>query len=366
MKKLFLFTLVFFLVIALILIAKPKKSSSEIIKIGFIGPLSGFGAAWGGEQRDAAEVAVNEINETGGVSGSKFQIIYEDGACDGKEAAGAAQKLVSIDKVEFLLTVCSAETLSVAPIAEEHNVIQIGVWSTNPQITGIGQYVFRNSYSDEAISRTLAEIMNKKYRKVAVITELTDYPVGLRDAFKKYFQGEIVEEGYPANSEDVRTQVTKVFAQKPEVIFVNPNTVQSGLSTLRQVNTLGFKGGLYGNFFGSSPEVVKAQEAQGMVFISDPDVPANDLKQKLWEKFQAKHGKTPDFEFAVGVTYDAVYMLKGAIEKAGIDTNAIKDYLHDLKDFNGVMGTYGFDEKGDAIGVLPSIKQIRNYTAVPY
>ncbi len=343
-----------------------EQEEEEVIKIGFIGPLSGFGAAWGIEQKNAIDIAVEEINNSGGIRGQKIEIIYEDGKCDGKEAATAAQKLINLDKVKILIPVCSAETLAVAPIAEENKVLVMAVWPTNPAVSEAGDYIFRNSYSDEDTARVMAETIEKKYSKVGIITELTDYPVGLRDAFKKYFKGEIIEEVYQPNSKDVRTQVLKLISQSTEAIVVNPNSPATGLAVLQQLNELKFEGGLYGNFFGSGSEVINAEEAQGMIFFADPVVEDSLIKARLFEKYQNEYNKKPDFEFAVAATYDAIYILKQAIEQVGVNPDKIRDYLYDLKDFQGALGVYGFNEKGDMIGVFPSVKQIINNEIIRY
>lgn len=345
-------------------IREPK--GEEVIKIGFIGPLSGFGAAWGIEQKNTIDIAVEEINNSGGINGQKIEVIYEDGKCDGKEASTAAQKLINLDKVKILIPVCSAETLAVAPIAEENKILVMAVWPTNPAVSEAGDYIFRNSYSDEDTARIMAETIGTNYQSVGIITELTDYPVGIRDTFKKYFEGQIIEEEYQPNSMDVRTQVMKLISQNPEAILVNPNSPTTGLAILKQLKELDFKGALYGNFFGSSSEVINAEEAQGMIFFADPVVEDSPIKAQLFTKYQNEYNKKPDFEFAVAATYDAIYILKQAIEQVGVNPDKIRDYLYNLKDFQGALGVYGFNEKGDMIGVFPSAKQIINNEVVRY
>ena len=71
------------------------KSQSNTIKIGFIGPLTGDVASWGVPARNGLEIATDDINAAGGVSGKKFNVIYEDGKCTGKDAVSAAQKLIN-------------------------------------------------------------------------------------------------------------------------------------------------------------------------------------------------------------------------------------------------------------------------------
>lgn len=368
MKKSFWIVLILVILLDVIVtLNRTPKPADQTIKIGFVGPLTGFGAAWGEEQKWAIDTAVAEINSSGGVKGSPIQIIYEDGKCDGKEAVTGAQKLISVDHVSLLFTVCGQESLSVAPIAEGNKVIQIALWSTHPGLSGAGQYVFRNSYSDDDTGRVTAEQIAKSNTKIAVISELAGFSQGLLDAFKRYYKGELSEEIYQPETKDFKALALNSIAKKPQAVLLNPNAPASGLSALKQLRQLGFKGPVFGNYFGGVNEVLQANEAQGMVFFTDPDVPDNSLRHALYTKYAATHkDPKPNFDFAVAVSYDSVYILKQAIESVGRDTSKIKDYLHSLRDFHGIMGTYGFNDKGDAIGYLPSIKQIRGKKIVTY
>lgn len=352
-------------VIVLIIRAIGSKSnvpatSSESIKIGFIGPLTGYGAVWGEEQKNAVGIAVDKINQTGGIAGWQISMIYEDGKCDGKAATAAAQKLIAIDGVKMIISVCSAETLAAAAVAEKNKVLLIGAWSTNSAISDAGDYIFRSSYSDDDASKFLAEAIAKKYSTLAIITELNNYPVGVSASLKKYFTGQATEESLPPETQDVRTAVTKALSQKPQAVFINPNNPQLAVNILKEIRKNNFTGGVYANAVGAADDVIKLPEAQGMIFVSDPDVKDNTNKTHLFSEYENRYGRQPSFSFAVAVTYDIVYIIKQAVEKAGTDPTKIKDYLYTLKDFNGVMGVYGFNEKGDAVGFTPSLKQVKD------
>lgn len=354
------------IVIAVVIVyAVRQQGASQKIKIGFIAPLSGDGAAMGEEQKHALDLAVEEINKSGGINGKPLEIIYEDGKCDGKAATTAAQKLLSVDAVKILMPVCTAESMAVAPIARQNKVLEFAVWPTTSKYSGIGEYSFRNSYSDEDTSRVMADTIGAKFSRIGMITELTDYSVSLRDAFKKYFKGQIYEEGYQVGARDMRTQLAKILARNPQAILVNPNFPSAGITILEEARNLGYKGPFYGNWFGGSGDVLKASAAQGMIFFADPRVPDNPMQARFFAEYEKRFGK-PNFVFAVAAQYDSAYILKQAIEAVGLNPDKLKDYLHSLKDFRGVLGTYGFNDKGDTVGYSPAVEQIKNGEAVPY
>jgi branched-chain amino acid transport system substrate-binding protein len=367
MKKYMKASLGFIVIILIIIgVAMSHQPKDDTITFGFVGPLSGFGAVWGEEQKIAIDIAVGEINQSGGIGGKKIKVLYEDNKCTARDSVTAVQKLISVDKVRLVFSICGEGSLAIAPITQKNKVVVLALWSTHPDLSGIGEYFFRNSYSDEDTGRIMARTVNEGFKRVAVINENRDFSNGIRDTLKKYFVGDIIEENYGSNATDLRSYLIDALSRKPESVIFNPTSPAGGLLALQQLRQLGFKGQVYGNYFGGVGDVLNSDAAEGMIFFSDPFVPDNTIKENLYTKFESVMGRKPNFDFAVSISYDSVYILKRAIEQVGTDTSKIKDYLHNLKDFKGVMGTYGFNDKGDATGYTPSIYQIKDGKVVRY
>ncbi|GKT37072.1 Leu/Ile/Val-binding protein like protein, partial [Aduncisulcus paluster] len=92
-----------------------NQSKDDVIKIGAILPLTGDAAAWGIPPKNAALLAVEQINADGGINGKKLELIVEDGGCDPKMGVSAINKLLSVDKpIAVVGAVCSAVTLAIA------------------------------------------------------------------------------------------------------------------------------------------------------------------------------------------------------------------------------------------------------------
>ncbi len=362
-----------FLVFALLFLSACSQLTAHAVKqeeitIGFIGPLTGDAAVFGEAERNIIELAVEEINQAGGINGTPISVIYEDGKCTEKDAVTAAHKLIEIDEVPIILAFCSAETLPIIPLTEAKGII-VFTASTNPALSDMADGVFRASYSDHDIALVAAETIAKKAQKVGIIYELTTYPVGLKDAFAKEFEalgGIAYAEGFSQNEHDVRTHITKLLAQHPDAIFIDPDTPATGLSVLKQLNELRFNGTLYGNYFGSSSDIVSAPEADGLIFFADPVVEENELKQQVFQKYRMRYGENPQFEFFAATMYDSVYILKRALEVAGTNPDKVRDYLYDMENYTGLMGTYHFNEKGDAVGIRPNTKMIKGKQIVDY
>jgi branched-chain amino acid transport system substrate-binding protein len=346
-------------------------TTKEPIKIGFIGPLSGDAASYGIPIKNAIDLAVEEINNTGGINGRKIEIIYEDGKCNGKDAVNAAQKLINIDKVNIILGgMCSGELLAIAPITEPAKVLLLSPSASSPDISNAGDFIFRNNPSDADGGKTLAKLVREKYTKAAIISENTDYAQALARVFVEHFRslgGEVVaQENFDPGVKDFRTILTKIKSSNPEAIVVNPQTEVAGGLIVKQAREMGITIPLYGNtaLAGTKAIETAGKYAEGMLVIDAPGLSESNPKAvKFLADYKAKYGTTT-LEFYLGAAYDAVYILADGISKYGTDTEKLKNYLYSLKNYNGVIGTYGFDENGDLIGIEYKVKQIKNGKAV--
>ena len=101
-----------------------SSSSGDTIKIGYVSPLTGDAATYGEPMYKAAQLAVDEINNNGGIDGKNIELIPEDSKCVGKDALSAVQKLISIDKVKFISGfTCAEDVLTSASVIEKNKVI---------------------------------------------------------------------------------------------------------------------------------------------------------------------------------------------------------------------------------------------------
>ena len=358
------------LIIAVVLISiSPKQEGDEeTIEIGFIGPLSGNVAFLGSIDEKATNLAVEEINNKGGVNGKQLEVVFQDGKCTGEGGLSAANKLINFDNINILLVSCGQEVLTVAPIAEENQVILFATYATHPDISNLGDFIFRNSYSDTDIAEIATDTIIKKHKKIGLISEQTDYTIGLRDAFKVKFEeseGVIIEEYFESGSTDFKTELLKLI--NLDAIFINPSGLAQGELILKQLEELNYNGDLYGNYFGGSNKIQQIEKAQDMIYFSDPTSTNNEKKKQYFTKYKTTYQELPDLEFPAVARYDAVYILVQAIDSCNSDDpDCIRDYLYDLENFEGVLGNYSFDENGDLEGIQPSVNIIKNKEAVKY
>ncbi|MBI3589053.1 MAG: ABC transporter substrate-binding protein [Candidatus Liptonbacteria bacterium] len=333
------------------------------IKIGFIGPLTGDTAGIGENVRAAVEVARDEINAAGGVNKRQVEVIFEDGQCDPKAAANAGNKLVSVDKVVAIIGgLCSSETLAVAPIAEQAKVPLISDASTNPKITDAGDYIFRFVPSDLFQGKFDAEyIMNTmKKSKVGILYCLSDWCTGIKDVFKQNFasSGTVVdEEGYQQDARDLRSQITKIKAAKPDVIYFLGYS-EASIVGLKQLQELGVKTPIFG---GDAWDDVKIAEGAGKA--ANGAMFSVTASSKYPQSFiDAMTVKKADKELNnySGRGYDILKVLADIIGRVGVDSTKIKDELYKVKDYQGIGDTYTLDAKGDLATANYSVKKFQD------
>jgi branched-chain amino acid transport system substrate-binding protein len=348
-----------------------KPVSTEPIKIGFIGPLTGEAASIGESMKNAIAIAIEEINNFGGINNQLLKIIYEDGKCTGKDAANAAQKLINVDKVNFIIGgACSGETLGAAPIAESSKVILISPVSSSPDITDAGDYIFRTFASDASSGNKIAEaVINAGHKNIAVISEQTDYSQALKKVFEDRFEelgGTItISEAYTTNTKDFRTQLAKMKATSPDAMYLVPQTPQSGEILLRQMKEAGITTPKFSNELATIDLLTKSGLSEGIIYAEVSFDENSPLSKEFFDKYITKYEvvdpNTPPIY--ITSTYDAVNLLKEMIEKYGNDSEAVKKGLYKVNNYAGVSGPLTIDENGDAV-IEYGLKMIKDGKSV--
>src|SRR5574341_96234 len=217
---------VFVTVCFMVTLACGKKE--DVIKIGEFGSLTGLTATFGINTDRGIKMAVEKINQEGGLLGKKVAVIVEDDQGKPEEAATAVKKLVNQDKVIAVLgEVASSRSLAGAPICQESQVPMISPSSTNPKVTQVGDYIFRVCFIDPFQGPVMAKFAanSLKLKKVAILYDLrNDYSVGLRKFFGDTFKGLggqiVAEQSYSEGDSDFHAQLTQLKSVNPEAIYV--------------------------------------------------------------------------------------------------------------------------------------------------
>jgi len=342
--------------------------SQDTIKIGEFGSLTGDNASFGTSQNEGVQMAVEEINNAGGVLGKKIDLTVEDNQTKQGQTTTIVRKLISQDHVVALVgEVASSKTLEAAPVAQEAKIPLIATAATNPKVTQVGDYIFRVCFIDDFQAVVIARFVLEKLHKtkVAFMTDVKqDYSVGLTQFAKDYFLkngGQVVkEQSYSSGDKDFRAQLTDIKSANPDVIIITGYYPEVSL-IVRQGRQLGIKADFCGGdgWDGASLIPVGGKAIEGSFFsnhFSTED--KSPAVQEFVAKYKKKYNnKTPDAFAALG--YDAVNLLADAIKRAGgTDPEKLRDAIASTKDFPGVTGkiTINPERNANKSAVIITIK----------
>jgi branched-chain amino acid transport system substrate-binding protein len=335
-----------------------EQANKEPIKIGAIAPLTGDAAVYGEPARNVIQMAVDEINAACGIKGQQIELIFEDGKCNGKDGASAAQKLANVDKVQVIIGgFCSSESLASIPISETAKVALLSPGSSSPDLTGKSIFFNRNFPSDASQGIVLADAASKLgFKKVAMIQEQTDYALGIFTSFNNRFKalgGIVVKEEVAGDTVDFRSVIAKLQAEKPEMLFINVQTVQAASQILKQMNERKWKVKIFSNdvvidnvqFISDNKDTLEG--AVGAVFKFDP---TNTKLSSVLANYKTKFGVEMPYQSYGQTEYDSVYMVKDAILAVGYDGQKISEWFRTIKDWPGASGAVTIGSNGDRVG----------------
>ncbi len=352
-----------------ILIISCNKNDSNVIKIGQFASLTGSEATFGISSDNGIKLAVEEINNAGGVLGKKIELVTEDNQGKPNETQTVVQKLINRDKVVGIIgEVASSRSKAGAPICQNAKIPMITQASTNPEVTAIGDYIFRVCFIDPFQATVMSKfaLNSMKVKKVALLIDQRNaYSTGLAENFKKIFVemgGEIVEEQkYSAGDKDFKAQLTAIKYKNPEAVFIPGYYTDVGLIAI-QAREIGLNAPLFGGDGWESEKLTegKAKDAlEGSFFsthVSSED--PSPLIQDFIKKYREKYKSEPDCYSFLG--YDAMMLMADAIKRAGsTDGDKIRQELSKTSNFKGVTGNITINEQRNAIkpAVVLEIKE---------
>lgn len=340
------------------------NSSSEdakTIKIGGNFELSGAIAAYGEAENEGAKLAVEQINKDGGIDGKKIEYVSKDNKSDNNEAASVAANLTTKDNVVAIVgPATSGATKATLPNLSKAKVPAVTPSGTDDAITvqngKVQDYIYRACFQDSfqgIVLAKYAEEILKAEKAVILGDNSSDYAIGLTKAFKKTYKGKIVaEENFTAGDKDFQAMLTKIKGKDFDVIYIPGYYTEAGL-IIKQAREMGIEQPIIGaDGFGDEKlvETAGASNVNNVYYTGhfSTKAPATDKVEPFVKAFEEKYGTQPSSFNALA--YDAVYMIKQAIEDQGKATPAaINKGLAELKDFEGVTGKITMDDEHNPV-----------------
>lgn len=349
--------------LAVLLLAACDRARDEPVVFGVAAPL---GESYGASMRQGAELARREINAAGGVGGRPLELrVYDDSASPQRAIAVADRLYRDPAVVAVVGPVNSGTTTAAAPVYQQ-GLVAVATSATSPELTRLGEWIFRVATSDSANGVQLARRARQLDTPTAILYENDDYGRGLARAFG----GSLLASGGVVVSMDPYLDDTRDFGPYLErlrrrgagLIFI-AGIEAGGARIIQQARAAGIDVRFLG---GDGLEGLKAMGPAydgtlvGLLYHPDHSAAAREFA----DRFRAAFGRDADSFAALG--YDATRLLAAAAEQAGAERESIRRWLAGVgreggaPPFAGVTGTIRFDDNGDPVQKEFAVGEIRD------
>lgn len=325
------------------------------------------------------DLAVAEVNDSGGIRGRSLRLVREDDRESVNEARLVAQRLAENPEVMAVIGhLQSYVTVPAAAIYDLAGLVLLAPATTSAELTAKGYpTVFRGTVTDQVVGRQLAEhAIAQGYRRIAVYYERSIYGRALANAFEERLASSTAEivarESYDLEIRPREATIEPMLGHwgtlELDAVFLAGQVPSAG-ELIAVFRRSGFNVPVLGGDAMSSPGLIDVggEAVEGTVVASffHPDEPRPEVGRFV-EVFRERYGEVPDAGAALG--YDSVHLLaqamRGAASPAPPD---VAQALRDLRGWSGVTGPFRFDEKGDLVDrrVIKSVVRNGRFEYLP-
>jgi branched-chain amino acid transport system substrate-binding protein len=340
----------------------PNATAQEVYKVGAIFSITGPGSSLGIPERDTALMVEAEVNAKGGVKGPDgkmhaLKVVIYDDASDETKAVLAAKKLIDEDKVTAIIgTTLSGTSLAILDTVQkaEMPLVSCAAAAKIVEPAAERKWVFKTPQSDALITGVLADYLKAKgLTKVAWLN--VDYAFGQQGwiEFEKAAQKTgltvVANEKFGQKDVDMTAQLTKVKAANPQATVIWSIPPSASVATKNYAD-LGIKAPMFQSHGVGNKKYIElaGPASNGVLFpagkllvaeqLNDND-PQRSVLLAYAKDFEAKYGPRNTFG---GHAWDALYIVMGAMEKAGTDRAKVRAAIEATRNFVGITGVFDF------------------------
>ena len=328
------------------------------IKIGFQAPLTGFAATDGKSAKIAAEMAIEEINDGGGVLGQKLELIAYDDQAKSDQAIFTANKLIGEDGVKLVVNASySASGRAAAPVFQNAGVVMISAYGVHPDITRAGNFMFRLVHLGPPQGRATALFIGKDLglKKISAITMDNDYGQATMDGFlesaAKYGVQVVNKYSYALSDRQFGSIVASVKRDDPAAVYATGYFFTGG-PLVAQLRAGGLTAPIIGSQAFDSQKFIDiaGPAADGTYIVDSFNRGRTDTAlQRFFAEFQTRAGYPP--ENVAAISYSAVELMADAMKRANSsDPAKVRDALAATKNYPLLTGDLiGFNNLHEVI-----------------
>jgi len=360
--------LTFVMLAALFVLTGSGCSPPEPVRIGYVGGISGRVADLGITGRDGVQLAVEQRNQAGGVSGHPVEIIFRDDHQDPEMARRVVEELIEIGVAAIVGPMTSAMGVAVVPIVNEHRVLMVSPTVTTEELSGLDDYFFRVSSTTGYFSTRNAEYQLgiKNLRRMAAIYDLGNraFSVNWLQNFRRIFVaggGEIVTEvSFVSGGDEKYIELARrALTSGPDGVLIIANSVDSAL-LCQQIRKLDSAVPITLADWGATERLLElgGRAVEGVTVIQtfdrDSDNPRyREFRQAYLQRFNREPGFAGVYAFeSANVIFEALAKME-----PGKD---LKQTILATPEFDGLQNSFHFDRFGDVSRPHASISIVEN------
>ena len=351
-----------FVIVAATLLFSTTVFAAAPIRIGALFAVTGSAAFLGGPERKSAKMVNDEINRAGGIKGRKLELVTYDTTGDATKAVQLATKLIKDDKVVAIIgPSTTGETMAVIPVAEKEHIPLISCSAGSKITDPVKKWVFKTAQNDSlAVGRIYEYLQKTKQTRVSILTVSDGFGASGREQLKsqaaRYGITVISDDTYGPKDTDMTAQLTKIRGAHSQAIIcwgTNPGPAL----VAKNARQLGIKTSLFMSHGVSSKKFIElAGDAAGGIKLPSGKVVVADIlpdsdKQKkslmAFVKDYQRHYKAEGDHFG-GHAWDAVMLIRNAIDNGAVTAAAIRDQLEKTRGFAGIGGSFNYSAKDHA------------------
>ena len=322
------------------------------IRVGVAGPFTGQAVFRGEQLQQGAELAVADLNRSGGVLGQQVELLIADDACDAEQGVAVAHKLVRDEVTLVVGHACSHASIPASKVYQSAGVVMMSPASTNPNLTDQGNdTVFRMCGRDDDQGRVAGSYLAEHWAddRIAILHDGTVYGQGLAKVVEATLKQHGVKprifRAYPPGARDYSTLVDELKAQRIGVAYIGGYAAEAAL-IVRQARDRGFDAQFVSGDTLTVDEfwMITGPAGEGTLVTFGPDPRRNQQAIAVVQRFREQGFEPAGYTLH---TYAAIQAWAQATERSGTtNVRAVSSTLH-TDAFDTVLGSIEFNEKGD-------------------
>lgn len=357
-------SMVWFIALACMAIPLSTDAALEKVKVGLIYGDAAYSSD-SGTSLDllGARLAVTDLNRNGGLLGRQVALVELNYGATPLDARIAARKAAEAGVLAVIGPFTSAQALLAGAVLQQSKIPMISTFATNPEVTLLGDYIFRVCFTDRFQGRALADfaLLDLKVKTAVILTCSNErYSIGLSGIFMDRFiegGGILLWEGdYLETATDFRMLLEKVIQHRPDIVFL-PGFGNSSGFIIKQSRDMGIEVPfLGGDTWSNRLYDYAGKTIEGCYYSGHWDVESNNSISRAFADRYKKEYRQEDLVI-LGLSHDALFLLADSVNRANsLKPALIRDALAATANFQGVTGTLTMDTNGDPIKPIAIFK----------